>query len=66
MGRASSCLTASLEGIEVDRPRRQDACDLLPNLPSFIRRVCSSFAPHWVRTRFGVSPLRLECGRWVL
>jgi hypothetical protein len=21
--------------------------DLLPNLPSFIRRVCSSFAPAW-------------------
>jgi hypothetical protein len=27
--------------------------DLLPNLPSFIRRVCSSFAPPWgvLRTR---------------
>jgi hypothetical protein len=25
----------------------QDALDLLPNLPSFIRRVCSSFAPAW-------------------
>ena len=27
--------------------------DLLPNLPSFIRRICSSFAPGWgmVRTR---------------
>jgi|ERR1700683_662404 len=27
--------------------------DLLPNLPSFIRRVCSSFAPAWgvLRTR---------------
>jgi ppGpp synthetase/RelA/SpoT-type nucleotidyltranferase len=27
--------------------------DLLPNLPSFIRRVCSSFAPWWgvLRTR---------------
>ena len=27
--------------------------DLLPNLPSFIRRVCSSFAPLWgvLRTR---------------
>jgi hypothetical protein len=29
------------------------ASDLLPNLPSFIRRVCSSFAPPWgvLRTR---------------
>ena len=28
--------------------------DLLPNLPSFIRRVCSSFAPPWgvLRTRW--------------
>jgi hypothetical protein len=26
-----------------DQSRR----DLLPNLPSFIRRVCSSFAPGW-------------------
>jgi peptidoglycan/LPS O-acetylase OafA/YrhL len=30
-----------------------EAGDLLPNLPSFIRRVCSSFAPPWgvLRTR---------------
>jgi hypothetical protein len=30
-----------------------DSVDLLPNLPSFIRRVCSSFAPGWgvLRTR---------------
>ena len=42
--------------------------DLLPVVPSFIRRVCSGYAPDWgrVANSIGVSPLRLECGRWVL
>jgi hypothetical protein len=28
-------------------PEKEIGADLLPNLPSFIRRVCSSFAPPW-------------------
>jgi tetratricopeptide (TPR) repeat protein len=55
-------LEAALEQL-VDSSDRRDkllllneyglALDLLPNLPSFIRRVCSSFAPPWgvLRTR---------------
>jgi hypothetical protein len=36
--------------------------DLLPDLPSFIRRACSSFAPAGgvLRTRLVLSPLRLR------
>ena len=40
--------------VELDEVRGEPAgFDLLPNLPSFIRRVCSSFAPPWgvLRTR---------------
>jgi hypothetical protein len=42
--------------------------DLLRKLPSFIRRVCSTFCPCVGRAAnsFGVSPLRLVCGRFVL
>jgi len=42
--------------IQIDEARIRDhlgEIDLLPNLPSLIRRVCSSFAPDWgvLRTR---------------
>jgi hypothetical protein len=41
------------------------AGDLLPDLPWFIRRVCSGFGPCCANS-VGVSPLRLVCGRLVL
>jgi len=46
--RAGLCMYAFPELVD------RDGIDLLPQLPSFIRRVCSSFAPDWgvLRTRW--------------
>jgi hypothetical protein len=41
------------DAAEIVKAAKANDVDLLPNLPSFIRRVCSSFAPPWgvLRTR---------------
>ena len=34
-----------LAAVKADEEHKAKAADLLPNLPSFIRRVCSGYAP---------------------
>jgi hypothetical protein len=44
---------SGLAGTRMGAHLGRNTHDLLPDLPSFIRRVCSSFAPPWgvLRTR---------------
>ena len=66
--RSAGCERIELWAYEPAIPIYEHMNDLLPNLPSFIRRSLFQCCPWSGRAAnsVGVSPLRLECGRLVL